>query len=103
MAFDKDRACDLIGDALKLIRSRYPAGAMEWLRQYRPETIKQIKAVEAEMDAAVLGGKHLSFPITLSEFINLHVQGFKAFTDALASAKQPGLFPRAPQSARPEQ
>ena len=101
MAFDRDKACELVSHTLRLISSRYPTSALEWLEQNRPDMLKPIKAAEVDIDAAILGDKHLSFPLALGAFVNGNMAAFDLYSKRVVT--QPALFPRAPSPARAAQ
>ena len=103
MAFSRDKACCLVGEALKLISRRYPPGALDWLKDNKPDVIAQIKDAERAIDAAILSDDAKPFPVALERFITLHTSGFKAYTVATGVTCPPPHPPAPSRTARPPQ
>jgi len=51
--FDIDKAVKLLHEGLVLVNSFYPPGAMEWLRENRPDIAKQLKSDWKAIDLAI--------------------------------------------------
>lgn len=78
-AFDRERASRLMRDAISLLNSFYPAGAMEWLRLNRPDVSKELEGTMADIDAAVLVEDLPAVTATLDKFVKYHRKAFSIF------------------------
>lgn len=74
--FDRPRADRLIRDAYSFVSSMYPAGALEWLGQHRPDVTGYLKECEAAVDAAVLTGDQEKFEKSLEVWSAAHRKAF---------------------------
>jgi len=80
-AFDREKAGRLIRDALSLISSFYPEGALEWLRASRPDITAVLKECSDAIDTAVLTDNSVAFSSALERFIKLHRQAFELYAE----------------------
>ncbi len=95
--FDLDRAVRLIGEAQELLAGYYPAGALEWLRQMRPDVSAFLKQCERELDAAAAVEDMPVLSRALDRYVEAHRRAFAiyeaAVTPTIAVDEQGGLFP----------
>lgn len=78
-AFDVDKAHQLLRDGLSLVNSFYPAGAMEWLRDTRPDIPKQLKADWKAICAAIDAGDIVAVSSAVEVCIRHHRKAFEIF------------------------
>lgn len=94
---DSRRPHDLASEAVKLISTYYPEGALEWLTNNRPDIIKYLKQAEEAVNTAILTDDGAFFPRALETYVKGHIKAFKVFTDRQSgSPEQADLFPRTP-------
>ncbi len=79
--FDREKAYRLVRDAVSLLGSYYPAGALEWLRENRPDVTRFLKETEAELDRAVLDGDMAAFARTLEVYTRSHQRAFRIYEE----------------------
>jgi hypothetical protein len=77
--FDIEKATRLLKDGLALINSFYPPGAMEWLRENRPDLAKQLKADWKDIDRAINAEDMKSATLTAETCIKHHRKAFEIF------------------------
>lgn len=79
--FDRQRADSLIRDAYSMASSMYPDGALEWLRENRPDVVRYLEECEAGVDAAVLAGDQAVFEKALGLWSAAHRKAFFIFLE----------------------
>lgn len=79
--FDLELAYRLIKEAQGLVGSMYPDGALEWLRQNRPEVVKYLGDAGNEVDAAVLAGDMARFRRSLDLWAVAHRKAFAVYNE----------------------
>lgn len=79
--FDREKAFRLVGDAVSLLTSFYPAGAQEWLETQRPDVIRFLEEAEVAVDAAILADNQETFPGALERFVKLHRRAFAIYAE----------------------
>ena len=77
--FDRDKAFQLLRDGISLINSFYPAGAMEWLREHRPDVVKQLKVDFKNIEQCILDEERTKVAICVELCINHHRRAFEIF------------------------
>jgi hypothetical protein len=77
--FDRDKAVQILRDGISLINSFYPAGAMEWLRENRPDVIKQLKSDLLAIEQAISNEDHSKVSVTIELGIKHHRRAFELF------------------------
>ena len=77
--FDRDRAIQVLRDGISLINSFYPAGAMEWLRDNRPDVIRQLKADFLAINSAIHEEDRLKVTVAVELCIKHHRRAFEIF------------------------
>lgn len=78
-AFDREKADSLMREAISLLCSFYPVGAMEWLRENRPDAVKHLEESMAEIDAAVLAEDIKAVTAALERYVKFHQRAFELF------------------------
>ena len=78
--FDQEHAGRLMRDAVSLLLSFYPMGALEWLEVNRPDVFRLLRASEQEIDAAVLAGDQKRLVRALEVYTRGHQKAFEVFT-----------------------
>ncbi len=77
--FDRKAVERLVRDAVGLLESYYPAGALAWLEEIRPEVTHFLKKCEGEIDAAVLTEDMGRVRKTLTRYVEAHRRAFKIY------------------------
>lgn len=77
--FDRDKALRLLRDGMSMINSFYPPGAMEWLREKRPDVVKQLKADVADIEKAIMGEEISKVALSVETCIKHHRKAFEIF------------------------
>lgn len=93
--FDLERACRLVDDATALLTNDYPAGALEWLRQNRPDVARYLKECERDLDAVLMAEDMAQLPKVLDRYVDAHRRAFKVFEarpPVIEVDRQGGLF-----------
>lgn len=81
VAFDWERAARLVGDAVSLLSSTYPAGAMEWLAVNRPDVHRYIQEAEQALDGSVEREDSAAFAKALELYIKRHQRAFELYNE----------------------
>jgi len=79
--FDQEKAIRLVSDAISLLNSFYPAGAIEWIQVNRPDFSRYLKESEATLDQAVADGNQESFIKALEIYMNRHKRAFAIYNE----------------------
>lgn len=79
--FDREAAFRLVSDAVSLLASFYPAGALEWLRENRPDVIRYLTEAEIALDMAILAEDITQFRVVLEEYVKYHRKAFKIYEE----------------------
>jgi len=93
--FDLDRAFLLMRQALSLLESSYPAGAMEWLRIHRPDVITHLKERALQVDRAALAEDMPAVIAAVDLYREAHERAFKLYQarpPVIDVDQQGGLF-----------
>lgn len=77
--FDIDKAVKLLREGLVLVNSFYPPGAMEWLRENRPDIPKQLKADWKAIDQAINDEDMTAASVAAELCIKHHRKAFEIF------------------------
>ncbi len=77
--FDRVAVERMLRKAIGLLESYYPTGALEWLREMRPEIINFLKACEREVDAAVLTEDMRRVRQALRRYVEAHQRAFRIY------------------------
>jgi len=77
--FDLDRAVQVLRDGVSLINSFYPDGAMEWLRDKRPDVVRQLKADFLAINSAIHEEDRLKVVVAVELCIKHHRKAFEIF------------------------
>ncbi len=77
--FDIDRASKLLREGLVLVNSFYPPGAMEWLRENRPDVVKQLKQDWKDIDLAIKAEDMKAATLAAETCIKHHRKAFEIF------------------------
>jgi len=92
-AFDQDAAALLVGDAVSIIASLYPAGALEWLRDNRPDVAKHLREAADTMDAAANGTDRAALVVAIERWVEFHRKAFSIYQSRPPVIEcQEGLF-----------
>ena len=79
--FDQEKAFKLVKDALSLLASFYPAGALEWIDGNRPDVAGYLRKTESAVNAAILAENVVDFPGALERFVEAHRRAFDLYSD----------------------
>lgn len=79
VAFDRERAERLICDAVSLLSSIYPAGALEWLEKNRPDVYRYLRESEQELDKSVTDEDAMGFAKALERYTKRSQKAFEIF------------------------
>ena len=79
--FDRERAIRLTGDAVSLLSSYYPAGALEWLKENRPDVDRYLREAEQDLDESIEREDLPRFTKALEIYIKRHQRGFEIFNE----------------------
>ena len=77
--FDQVRAMRLVADAVGLISSFYPDGALGWLRENRPDVMRYLTAAEIALDMAIVNENGPELTVALEKYVQYHQRAFKVF------------------------
>ena len=77
--FDIAKAQQVISDNFRLISSRCPVGAMEWIAQTRADIFERMKQTAIAVDAAFDAGDGPELERNLSLYRHCHVEAFELF------------------------
>ena len=78
-AFDQAAASLLVGDAVSIISSLYPAGALEWLRENRPDVAKHLREAADSMDLAANGTNRAVLVVAIERWVEFHRKAFEIY------------------------
>ncbi len=78
-SFDLDKAVKLLREGLVLVNSFYPPGALEWLRENRPDIAKQLKADWKDIDLAIKAEDMSKATLAAELCIRHHRKAFDIF------------------------
>lgn len=87
-----DRAMELMREALRKLEQFYPAGAMEWLREFRPELVENLRESQRLADAAISDGDLDASRRSLSVVVDEHRRAFDVFRSRAAVDVMGDLF-----------
>lgn len=79
--FDRERACRLVGDAVSLLTSMYPSGALEWIEGNRPDVHKYLREAERDLDASVESEDSTAFAKALEIYVKRHQRAFEIYNE----------------------
>lgn len=77
--FDGDKAYRLMRDAISLLNSFYPDGALEWLTINRPDVGKHLLEAENDIDQAIFAEDIDQVTAALERYVKLSRAAFKVF------------------------
>lgn len=77
--FDQAAASLLVGDAVSIISSLYPAGALEWLRANRPDVSKHLREAADAMDVAANGTNRAALVLAIERWVEFHRKAFAIY------------------------
>lgn len=77
--FDRERAERLVGDAVSLLTSLYPAGALEWIEQNRPDVHRYLQDSERDLDKSVEDEDPIGFAKALELYTKRYRRAFEIF------------------------
>lgn len=80
LPFDREKAFRLLDDAVSLLSSYYPAGALEWLEDHKPDVVLQMKEAESDVNKSIVAENQVDFPGALERFIKLHREAFDVYS-----------------------
>lgn len=84
--FDRPRVEKLIADAVDLLNGYYPAGALEWVRNNRPDLADTLRDKARAIDAAVVKEDLPTVRRALTVYVDAHRQAFDLFREQPPSA-----------------
>jgi len=79
VTFDRERAEQLVCDTVSLLSSIYPAGALEWLQQNRPDVDRYLKESEQELDQSIKAEDPIGFAKALELYTKRYQRAFEIF------------------------
>ena len=77
--FDRDKAVQILRDGISLINSFYPDGALEWLRENRPDITRQLKADFKAIEQAIMDEDRKKVSGAVEVCIKHHRRAFEIF------------------------
>lgn len=77
--FDQDVASRLIGDAISILSSLYPSGALEWVRVNRPDVAQHLREAADAMDAAANGTNRAALVNAIDRWVSFHKKAFEIY------------------------
>lgn len=80
-AFDRERAGRLVGDAVSLLSSLYPAGTLEWLKANRPDVYRYLVESEQDLDASIDAEDPGRFAKSLEIYVKRFQKAFDIFNE----------------------
>jgi hypothetical protein len=92
-AFNHEKAYRLVCDAVSLLASLYPAGALEWIKENRPDIEKCLKEYRQNLDVTSQGDDVGAFTKALGFFVEGHKKAFQVYeARPPVIERQEGLF-----------
>ena len=92
-AFNHEKASRLVSDAVSLLASLYPAGALEWIAANRPDINKHLKEITANLDKAAAGDDLSAFTKALGIYVEAQKKAFGIYmARPPVIERQEGLF-----------
>jgi hypothetical protein len=79
--FDAEKAFQLLRDLNNTIGAEYPAGALEWLHENRPEVIISLLDMEKQVEAAYLAENMPELKRSVDLLKRSYTKAFKLFTE----------------------
>lgn len=76
-----DEAGRLISDAVSLISSVYPTGALEWVSEKRSDVMRHLAEAEQEVDAAAIARDRARLVKALDGWTKRYKRAFALFED----------------------
>lgn len=81
LPFDHEKAVRLVSDAVGLLNSFYPAGALEWIQVNRPDIPRYLKESEAALDQSIENGDQEAFAKALDLYTERHRRAFTIYNE----------------------
>jgi len=78
-SFDREKAMQLLRDGMSLINSFYPAGALEWLRENRPDVMRHLKDDRRAINQAIQDEDYAAVVAVVETSIKHHRQAFAIY------------------------
>ena len=76
---NRERAYELLKEAVRMLADLYPEQALVWLRECRPDVVAWLKECEKTVDAAVLSGDLDQTRRELTRYVSAHQKAFDMF------------------------
>jgi hypothetical protein len=89
---NREKAFAALKEAMLVLDAMYPAGALVWLRDFRPDVVAWLKECEAAVDAAVLSGDLMETKRMLTKYVTAHQRAFGLFTHRGPAVDAQGEF-----------
>jgi hypothetical protein len=89
---NRERAYELLKEAVRMLADLYPEQALVWLRECRPDVVAWLKECEAAVDAAVLSGDLMETKRMLTKYVTAHQRAFGLFTHRGPAVDAQGEF-----------
>lgn len=80
-SFDRDKATRLVSDAISLLNSFYPDGALEWVQINRTDIHRHLKQSEAELVESILAEDQARFARALEIYSKRHHRAFAIYNE----------------------
>lgn len=77
--FDQEKASRLVSDAVSLLASLYPSGALEWIQTNRPDVFRYLKEATAEMDQTAQGDDKTALVASIERWVKMHRKAFTIY------------------------
>ncbi len=91
-SLDSRKASRLIREAISLLSSYYPTGALEWIREERPDLYAKLREAERTVDEVAKGDEVGPLRKALDEYVTAHRRAFSAYEGRPPVIQQRGLF-----------
>lgn len=91
--FDQEKASRLVSDAVSLLASLYPSGALEWIQTNRPDVYRYLKEATADMDNAAQGDDKNALVSSIERWVKLTRTAFQIYEQrSPVIEQQEGMF-----------
>ncbi len=77
--FDQEKASRLVFDAVSLLASLYPSGALEWIQTNRPDVFRYLKEATAEMDQTAQVDDKTALVASIERWVKMHRKAFAIY------------------------